>query len=145
MKKILLLLLFASALAANAQAGLAGWLTSSARGWDFIQETGGIRIGEPVEKDGKLVLPVEYDATGVSGVTHRPTRLNSGLVVRKVECSRSGSGQIAIRIVTQLAEQNSDPGRMHYAELADFAAGAYRVYYEDAGDPQKFLGWIRVK
>jgi hypothetical protein len=139
------LLLLSFALVTDMRAGLAGWLTSSTRGWDFIQETGGIRISESLEKDGKLVLPVEYDATGVAGVTHRATRLNSGLVVRKVACSRTSNGQIVIQIVTQLAEQNSDPGKIHYADLDDISAGTYSVYYEDAGEPEKFLGRIQVK
>jgi len=132
------------ALTVNAHAGLAGWLTSSARSWNFVQETGGIRISEPVEREGKLVLPVEYDPTGVGGVTQRPTRLNSGLVVRKIQSTRSGDNQIVIRIVTQVAEQDSDPGRIHYADLEDFPAGPYTVYYEEAGDLAKFLGRIQV-
>lgn len=130
---------------ANTHAGLVGWLTSSTRSWNFVQETGGIRISEPQEIDGKLVLPVEYDATGVSGVTQRPTRTNSGLVVRKIQTSRTNNGQLVIRIVTQIAEQDSDPGKIHYAELTDFPPGAYKVYYEDASDSEKMLGQIRVK
>ncbi len=132
-------------LATTAQAGLAGWLTSSARNWAFVQETGGIRISEPFERGGKLVLPVECDVTGSSGVTCRPTGLNSGLVVRKVGISSAGKDRIVILIVTQVAEQNRDSSRMHYANLEDFSPGAYTVYYEDADDPAKFLGRIRVK
>lgn len=130
---------------ANAEAGLIGWLTSNARSWSYIQQTGGIRISEPVEREGRPMLPVEYDATGITGVTTRPTRTNSGLVVRKVRTDKTDGGVIVIRIVTQVAERNSDTGRFHYADLGDFSAGAYRVYYEDAGDPEKFLGTIRVK
>ena len=144
-KRFLLLLIAVVSSVVIARAGLAGWLTSSACSWNFVQETGGIRISEPVEKDGRQLLPVEYDATGVSGVTRRPSRLNSGLAVRKVQSSRTGPGQIVIRVVTQVAEHDSDPGPMHYAELEDLSAGAYKVYYEEAGDPAKFLGLIRVK
>jgi hypothetical protein len=98
-----------------------------------------------VEREGKLVLPVEFDATGVSGVTRRPTRTNSSLAVRKIQSVRTATDQIVLRVVTQLAEQNSDAGRIHYAELEDFSPGAYNVYYEEAGDLAKFLGRIRVK
>lgn len=144
-RKKIVLLLFSIFLIANVEAGLVGWLTSSARSWRFIQQTGGIRISEPVERDGKLVLPVEYDATGITGVTTRPTRVNSGLVVRKVQSNKTSSREIVIRIVTQVAEHDSETGRFHYADLDDFSSGAYNVYYEDAGDPEKFLGRIRVK
>ena len=129
----------------NAWAGLVGWLTSSACSWSVVQQTGGIRIGEPLEKEGRLVLPVEYDASGVMGVTRRSDRINSGLVVRKIEASLSGNGRIVIRVVTQVAEKNSETGRMHYADLDDFPPGAYSVYYDDADDAAKLLGRIRVK
>lgn len=143
-KKIILLLI-PFVLLTDAQAGLVGWLTSNTRSWSFVQQTGGIRISEPREIDGKLVLPVEYDATGVSGVTQRPTRMNSSLVVRKIQTNRTNHGQLVIRIVTQIAERDSDPGKIHYAELADLPPGAYKVYYGEAGDSEKMLGQIRVK
>jgi len=129
----------------DARAGLVGWLTSAVCSWNTVQQTGGIRIGEPLEKDDRLVLPVEYDASGVSGVTRHANRINSGLVVRKVSANRSGNGRIIIRVVTQVAEKNSDTGRMHYADLENFPPGAYSVYYGDADDPDKLLGKIRVK
>jgi hypothetical protein len=138
------LLLFVVA-ASDARAGLAGWLTSSACSWTTVQQTGGIRIGEPLEKDDRLVLPVEYDASGVTGVTRHPNQINSGLVVRKITASQSGNGRILIRVVTQVAEKNSDTGRMHYADLENIPPGAYTVYYGDANDPDKLLGRIRVK
>ena len=91
------------------------------------------------------MLPVEYDASGVTGVTRHPNRINSGLVVRRISASRSGNGRIVVRVVTQMAEKNSDTGRMHYADLENFPPGAYSVYYGDADDPDKLLGQIRVK
>ncbi|HEY4247505.1 MAG TPA: hypothetical protein VGM64_11645 [Lacunisphaera sp.] len=144
MLKICVGLLFISA-GANAHAGLVGWLTSSACSWTSVQQTGGIRIGEPLEKDGRLVLPVEYDASGVVGVTQHSNRINSALVVRKIESSLSGKGRIVIRVVTQVAEKDSETGRMHYADLDDFPPGAYAVYYGDADNADQLLGRIRVK
>ena len=88
---------------------------------------------------------MEYDATGTSGVTHRPSRLNSGVVVRKIKSSRTATGQIVIRVITQVIEPDRDPGPMHYADLDEISAGEYKVYYETAGDSTKLLGTIRVK
>ena len=141
---VVLALLFLIA-TSDARAGLVGWLTSSACSWNTVQQTGGIRIGEPLEKEGRLVLPVEYDASGVTGVNRHPNRINSGLVVRKISTSRIGNGRIVIRVVTQVAEKSSDTGRMHYADLENFPPGAHSVYYGDADDPDKLLGQIRVK
>ena len=145
LKEIFAVLAVMLALVSQAQAGFAGWLTSRACSWNYVQDNGGVRISEPVQRDGKLVLPVEYDASGVIGVTHHATQINSGLVVRKVQSTQSGEGRIVIKIYTQVAEQNSDSGRMHYANLDDFPPGAYMVYYEDSSDPEKKLGRIQVK
>jgi hypothetical protein len=142
-KFLFALTLFATG--STAQAGLVGWLTSSTCSWDSVQKTGGIRIGEPLEKDGRLVLPVEYDATGVTGITRRSLQINSALVLRKIESSQSGTGRIVIRVVTQIAENDRASGRMHYADLDDFPPGAYSVYDGDANDADRFLGRIRVR
>ena len=130
MKRILLVLVMFAPLA---HAGLAGWLTSEARDWGFIQKSGGVKIGVPVEKAGRTVLPVGYWPEG-----------NSGLAVRKVELKRIGS-QIVIRIRTQVAEKGSDTGRVHYGDLAGIPPGKYEVFYETAGDSAKRLGEIEIK
>ena len=138
-------LLLALTLAASAPAGVLGWLTSSSRMWEFIQQTGGIRITEPVIKQGKLVLPVEYDASGSRTITRKPTGANSGLVVRSVQARLKAGHQIVIWVVTQVAEKDSPTGWLHHAELKAIPPGTYEVYYADAGDPEKFLGKIAVK
>lgn len=145
-EKLLPGILLALACALPAPAGMVGWLTSQTRNWDFVQQTGGIRIGQPVEQDGRLVLPVEYDVTGTgSGITRRPTLINSGLAVRRLKLDRANSRQLVIQVVTQVIEQDSDPSPRHYAVLEDLTSGSYDVYYEDAGDEAKFLGQIQVR
>jgi len=143
MKKSALVLL-ALVLAASAPAGVLGWLTASSRMWPFIQQTGGIRITEPVVKHGKLVLPVEYDASGSRAITRPPTGANSGLVVRSVQARLKADHQIVIWVVTQVAEKDSPTGWLHHAELKGIPPGTYGVYYADAGDPEKFLGQVEV-
>jgi hypothetical protein len=70
--------------------------------------------------------------------------MNSGLAVRKIELKRHGA-QIAIRVVTQVVEKGSDCGLMHYGDLAGIPTGSYEVYYENPGDPVKWLGKIEIK
>lgn len=142
-KTFLLLAILAFATAASA--GVVGWLTAKARNWDFVQQTGGLRIDQPVEKSGGLVLPVEYDVTGTNGVTRRATLINSGLVVRRIEASTTRNREIVLKVVTQVVEEDSDTGQRHYASLDAVSTGAYKVYYEDAGDPSKYLGKIQVR
>lgn len=129
-----------------ASAGVVGWLTSRSRSWDFIQQTGGMRIEQPVDRDGRLVLPVEYDVTGTRGVTHRPTLLNSGLAVRRIEAHLVGDRRrIVLRLWTQVVEHDSAAGPVYYAPLEGLTIGSYEVYYEDAGEAAKLIGKIEVK
>ena len=131
-------------MAATAHAGVVGWLTSDARDWDFVRKTGGIRISQPVLIDGKRLLPVEYDVSGLTTVTEKPTLMNSGLAVRKIEIRQDGA-QIVIRVVTQAVEKGALTGPGHYADLTGIPAGSYRVYYENAGDAAKDLGTIEIR
>lgn len=138
--------LLALVLANAVCAGVVGWLTAKDCSWGFVQQTGGIRIDQPVERDGRLVLPVEYDITGTSaGVTQRPTLVNSGLVVRHIRADRTKNGRIVLVVVSQVIEEGTRPAGLHYAALEGISTGAYDVYYEDAGDPGKFLGKIQVR
>jgi len=114
-------------------AGVIGWFTSEARDWAFIQQTGGIKVGLPTEKEGRRVLPVEYWPEG-----------NSGLAVRKIELKKKGV-QLVIRVVTQVAEKGSDTARIHYVDLTGVSAGSYELYYDSAGDAAKHLGHIDIK
>jgi hypothetical protein len=131
MKRILLLV--GVAFVPMAHAGVIGWFTSEARDWQFIQRSGGIRIGVPIERAGRRVLPVDYWPEG-----------NSGLVVRKIELNKRGA-HLVIRVFTQVVEKDSDTSRTHYVDLSTIGGGAYEVYYEAAGDPLKHLGRIEIK
>jgi hypothetical protein len=132
--KSLFAVLVSLMLATAAHAGVVGWLTSETRDWQFIQQSGGvIQIHPPIEKDGTRVLPVDYWP-----------KFNSGLAVRKIKLRRQGA-QIVIRVVTQVVEEGSDTGRVHYVDLTGIPAGSYQVFYETAGDPAKFLGRFEIK
>jgi hypothetical protein len=142
--KILLTILFPIMLVATSRGGIVGWLTSDTRDWSFVQQTGGIRIAAPIEKEGRKVLPVEYYVQGTVAITCQPTLMNSGLAVKKIELKSQGA-QIVIRVVTQVVEEGSDVGRVHYGNLSGFPAGSYDVFYETAGDATKRLGKIEIK
>ncbi len=143
MKKIIFVLGLL-ALATVASAGVAGWLTSVTRDWSFIQQTGGIRIGVPIEKEGRKMLPIEYDVTGLTTVTCKPTTMNSGLAVRRIEATAKDR-QIVIRVVTQVIEKTSKKSTEHFSDLSGIPRGSYDVYYESAGVPEKFLGRVEIK
>lgn len=142
MKKFLTTAVFLM-LSATSHAGVIGWFTSDARDWDFVQRTGGIRISEPIQKEGKTLLPVEYDVSGLSAVTRKPTLMNSGLMVRKIEAKREQS-RIIIHVVTQVVEKGKHAGPVHYADLNDPPPGKYQVCYQTCADTEKVLGEIEI-
>jgi len=130
--------------AASASAGIAGWLTSEARDWQFVQQTGGLRIGAPIGKDGRKLLPIDYDVSGLTTVTCKPTAVNSGLAVRRIEAAGK-NGKIVIRMFTQVVEKGRVSGPKHFADLSGIPRGSYDVYYEIPGDPQKRLERVEIK
>jgi hypothetical protein len=132
------------AVAVPAHAGIVGWATTQSRSWEYIQQTGGIRIGSPMARDGKAVLPVEYDVSGLSTITCKPAVQNSGLAVRRVELKRKDT-QLVLQVYSQLAENGGATGTRHYVDLSGIPAGRYEVFYGVAGDPGSRLGQIEIR
>jgi hypothetical protein len=133
--------------AAPAHAGLLDWFVSRSADWNFIQSTGGIRILTPVTVGGKLLLPVLYDASGMSNITCEPTAVHTGVVVDKIKVSQSGTN-IVIRVTTCLRKDMGSTvgeGRYHYADLSGIPPGSYQIFYGRADDPTAVLGQIVIK
>lgn len=82
--------------------------------------------------------------SGLTTVTQKPTLMNSGLTVRKIDLKRNGT-QIIIRVVTQVAEKGTHAGPILYADIDSLPPGKYQVYYETGGDTGKKLGEIEIK
>ena len=130
-----------------ASAGLLDWFIPHNADWKFIQSTGGIQILTPKLTDGKMLLPVLYDASGLSEVTCKPTALNSGIVVDRIKVNRIGTS-IVLRVTTCLRKDmgsTEGEGRIHYADLSGIPAGTYLICYGRANDPATVLGRIEIK
>ena len=138
------LILILITLATQSNAGIIGWFTSEGRDWQFVQQTGGIRIGDPMDTDGKIVLPVDYDVSGLTAVTRKPITLNSGLAVRKIKAQKKDN-RLVLQVFTQLMEKSSITGPHHLVDLTGIPIGTYDVYYESAEDEEKFLGHIKIR
>ncbi|HVU31931.1 MAG TPA: hypothetical protein VHE61_00755 [Opitutaceae bacterium] len=123
--------------------GVLCWLSAKSQPWSFIEAVGGIRILAPVRHDGRLDLPVECNVSGLKAITRTPTLINSALVIRTIRCGSRGH-EVWISVVTCLAGGGRAAGGIHYADLSDLKAGAYVVYYGDAGDTTHKLGSVVV-
>jgi len=111
--------------------------------WEDIQKSGGMRIGFLVEKNGRLVIPVEYDITGREKVTIEPTRKDRELMIEDILVERQGQN-IILKVRGTLAVLVNGRTDLHYANLTGTPAGKYNVYYETA-DPEKLLGKVEIK
>jgi hypothetical protein len=131
--KTIFIIIFSLMVASAGHAGVVGWFTSEERNWAFIQQTGGIRINAPIEREGRTMLPVDYWPEG-----------NSGIAVRKIKLKKFGT-RLVIQVVTQVVEKGGNTARVHYVDLSGISAGSFEVYYETAGDPAKHLGHIEIK
>jgi len=128
-------------------AGLLDWWVPHKADWKFIQSTGGIQVLTPKLTDGKMLLPVLYDASGMSEITCKPSVANTGIVVDRIKVSRSGHS-IVLRVTTCMRKDmgsTEGTGRIHYADLSGIPAGTYLIFYGRADDPSTVLGQIEIK
>jgi hypothetical protein len=141
--KLWLLLAIGILFTPASQAGVFGWLTADEKTWASIQATGGLKIAEPVQHDGKWFLPVEYDPHGARAVTRRPTTLQSAPHACKVKILRKGE-RLHLIVITSLASMDEKLDYMHEASLRDIPAGRYEVFYGRKSIPAQALGTILI-
>lgn len=119
--------------------------TSHVASWEFIQSVGGIRLGKPEKKEnGSWVLPVVCDVSGLTTVTHKPTTMNSGLVVNQMLYQVSGS-EIRISVILNTPLSTSRTSRCTHVNLSDINTGEYRVLYEEPNRSTHALGNITIR
>ena len=120
-----------------AYAGLAGFLTQEPRSWTFIQSVGGMKIS----LQGNT-LSVDCDVSGTRKVTVKPTMINSGLAVRKLEHKQVGK-TIQLSLVTSVFEKGMSSS-CKPLDLSAYPAGAYSVEYRDPAGATHALGRIAI-
>lgn len=119
--------------------------TSHVASWEFIQSVGGIRLGGPEKKeDGGWVLPVICDVSGLTTVTHKPTTMNSGLVVTRMLYHISGS-EIRVSVVLNTPLSTSRTSRCTDITLSGINAGQHLVLYEEPNGSIHPLGAITFR
>ena len=145
MSRSLLFVLGVLALA-PAYGGQDSYLTTShVASWEFIQSVGGIRVGVPEKKEnGSWLLPVVCDVSGLTTVTHKPTAINSGLVVTRMLYHVSG-GEIRISVVLNTPLSTSRTSRCTDVTLNGINAGKYPVQYEETNGSTHVLGTITIR
>ena len=107
-----------------------GIVTSDHRDWKFIQDVGGIRVGDPISATGDIWnLPVECDVSGLTAITTKPTGINSALVVKDIK-SRTRQDKILIWVVVcVVTDKYTEPHWTKSIHLKGIKEGKYSVQY----------------
>ena len=118
-------------------AGLAGWLSQERREWSFIESVGGMKVTVHNRR-----LDVACDVSGTRRITKKPTMVNSGIGVSKVEWTRAGTA-IRLTVVTSVFEKgmSSSCGSI---DLSGLPSGSYLVEYLDPDGTVHSLGTVAL-
>mgnify|MGYP001557219656 CR=1 FL=1 len=96
--------------------------------WDFIQSVGGIKVSNPTNKNGKWLLPVLCDVSGLSTITHKPKMMNSAIVISKTKTKVIGN-IIYITIETGLTDISGNSTQCSPINIGNLNPGKYVVKY----------------
>lgn len=125
------------------RAGVLGWFTAREVDWAYIQSTGGLKIGEPTQKENRWMLPVEYEVHGTRAVTRPPTTINSAPHTWKVKIVRD-EARLYLTVVTALAGKGDDQSAFREAALKNIPPGRYEVFYGREAVAERALGVIQI-
>jgi hypothetical protein len=110
--------------------------------WSFVTDVGGLEVRTPVQSNGRWLLPVRADVSGLQAITNKPTIMNSALVCTAVKAEVKGS-DIFLVLETSVAfgtATSSCPD----ADLGQLAGGSYNVWYGTLQAKRISLGTVRV-
>lgn len=128
---------------ATFMSGLLGFLSASTQTWRDVEATGGIEVMQPVVRDRRLMLPVNYDVSGLRWITCKPTAMNSGQGVWEVRARVRGQA-IWVTVLVCLHAPEFPAGGVHYAKLSGVGPGKYTVYYGEPGDRSHPIGSVVI-
>jgi hypothetical protein len=128
------------------RADMAGWLIARGQdlgigqpkvvAWSDVQRSGGIKLGQPVTRNGDLILPVEFSGGPMSSL---------------YGAGRAEVRQVGKDLVLTFAQRPGsqikpdDRGPIRHATLPRLKAGSYLIFYEIAGDAAKKIGTIDLR
>ncbi len=119
------------------------WIAPNTRTWEFMQSVGGITVGEPTRNaNGEVSLPVQCDVSGLTTITHKPTGLNSALIVWRISQKIKGN-EVYLAVKTGVYD-NKSSRVCGSVMLGDLPAGQYKIYYQGPESQKHFLAEVKV-
>lgn len=119
--------------------------------WDFIQASGGIKIGKPEMRLNKynkksIYLPIKCNISGFRSTTHKPTVVNSKISIYGIAVNFT-KNQIFISISTGHISKEMNQTECDGIFLNGFSPGKYEIFYfdeQDYGKQSHFLDSITI-
>lgn len=110
-----------------------------------VESLGGLELGKPQGvlhkgEPGDVLLPIRFDVSGTQTITHKPTRLESGLACAPPLVSVRGQS-IRLTLRTCLATQGRT-SQCPVVNLGRLREGGYVVYYVDPDGTEHPLGMV---
>ena len=108
-----------------------------AQDWDFIQDVGGIRLGERYSLNGWSYVELVVDVSGNHTITTPPTKTNTGLVCKQNSITTLNVLRSEIFLTVYTKPQSTLPHVIQSSECFDislffpvpFSIGKIYVYY----------------
>ncbi len=94
--------------------------------WSFVTAVGGLKVGTPVQSNGRWSLPIQADVAGLNAITNKPSTMKSGLVCKAVKAQVRGDN-IFLVLETKVAH-GTGTCRCPDAKLGRLADGSYDVW-----------------
>jgi hypothetical protein len=102
----------------------------SEQDWQYVQSVGGMRLGQPQQKEGNWTVPVEIDVTGSRPITTQPTAQHPGLVCAGIQ-AEPHDAEIYLTLFTSYPWLGADKGGgCQPIVLGHLTTGHYTLYYK---------------
>jgi hypothetical protein len=112
------------------------------RGWSFVRSVGGLRVGEPVWREGQWRLPVHANVAGIERFTERPTLQDAHLACTAVLVAIERQA-IYLTFDTAVVRASAR-ARCPPALLGRPRPGPYTVFYRGPDEAPVRLRTVRI-
>ena len=109
------------------------------RDWGFIQNVGGIAIGQVYKTDRGFSLPIRVDITGLQEITQKPRLVNSGLALKEIRFKRDGN-QFLLALITTVPHNGYKNATSPDLNLGNLPPGRYSVFYLNPNGERILIG-----
>ena len=110
--------------------------------WKYVQNVGGMAVGDPYRIGDNWMLPVTVDVSGLQRVTSEPQVLDSSHVCKDTKAKVAGDS-IYITVYTTFADGEGS-SKCPDSNLGHMLDGEYRVYYDGPENLPVLIGEVKV-